>query len=232
MDQRPCEVRDLGRLDYGGAFELQRELVEKRKQGLIPDQLLFVEHPHVVTMGRNGHLSNVLAPPEVLERAGISFYETDRGGDVTYHGPGQLVGYPIFDLRDWKRDVGAFVRGIEQAIIDALGGFGIRGTRDPKATGVWVEERAGDLPPAKICAIGVHLSRWVSSHGFALNIDTDLDFFRYIVPCGLTKPVTSMRLEGSRASRQEVQAAVTRCFGEIFTLDMQPAGTIESLVTG
>jgi lipoyl(octanoyl) transferase len=222
-EQRPCEVRDLGRLGYAEAFELQRELVEKRKRGLIPDQLLFVEHPHVITMGRNGHANNVLASPEILERAGIQFHETDRGGDVTYHGPGQLVGYPIFDLRDWKRDVVAFVRGIEQAIIDALAPFGIAGSRDASATGVWVENRrsSGDgqaLPPAKICAIGVHLSRWVSSHGFALNIETDLNYFRYIVPCGLTKPVTSMRLEGSTASRAEVQTAVIAAFRKVFDL--------------
>src|SRR5579883_2837598 len=152
-----CAVRDLGRVGYGEALELQRALVERRKRGEIPDQLLIVEHPHVVTMGRNGHEENVLATPELLARAGIEFHRTDRGGDVTYHGPGQIVGYPIFDLREWKRDVVAYVRGIEETIIQALGEFGIEGGREPGATGVWVQAPAG---PAKIAAIGIHISRW------------------------------------------------------------------------
>jgi lipoate-protein ligase B len=196
-------------MGYGAAFELQRSLVEKRKHGEIPDQLLFVEHPHVVTMGRNGHDSNVLASPELLERAGIEFHKTDRGGDVTYHGPGQIVGYPIFDLREWKRDVVAYVRGMEQAIIEALASSGICGYRDPGATGVWTDS-------GKIAAIGVHMSRWVTSHGFALNLETDLNYFGYIVPCGLTKPVTSMRALGCPASRNEVIAALELSFGRVF----------------
>src|SRR5579864_4996846 len=124
-----CEVRHLGRIGYSDAFALQRRLVEQRQQGLIPDQLLLVEHPHTITLGRNGHLENLLASDEVLERAGISFYPTDRGGDITYHGPGQLVGYPILDLRKWKRDVGAYVRAIEQVIIDTLADYGIAAGR-------------------------------------------------------------------------------------------------------
>ena len=165
-------------------------------------------------MGRNGHDANLLAPPELLERAGIDFHRTDRGGDVTYHGPGQIVGYPIFDLREWKRDVVAYVRGLEQVLIDALAEFGITATRETGATGVWT-------PEGKIAAIGVHISRWVTSHGFALNVDTDLNYFRYIVPCGLTKPVTSMRALGSEASRQEVVAALTRGFARVFERDME-----------
>jgi lipoyl(octanoyl) transferase len=202
-------VRDLGRLGYAQAFELQRELVEKRKRGEIADQLLIVEHPHVVTMGRNGHDENVLATPELLARAGIEFHRTDRGGDVTYHGPGQIVGYPIIDLREWKRDVVAYVRGIEQVLIDALADFGIAATRVEGATGVWTDK-------GKIAAIGVHISRWVTSHGFALNVETDLNYFRYIVPCGLTKPVTSMRAMGSPAVRDEVIAALEYHFGRVF----------------
>src|SRR3954468_9879676 len=115
-----CEVRDLGRIGYAEAFQMQRELVEQRKRGEIPDQLLFVEHPHVITLGRNDHMENLLASTEILQRAGIAFEETDRGGDITYHGPGQIVGYPVFDLREWKRDVTAYVRAMEQAIIDVL----------------------------------------------------------------------------------------------------------------
>jgi lipoyl(octanoyl) transferase len=209
-----CAVRDLGRIGYGDAFELQRTLVEQRKRGEIPDQLLIVEHPHVVTMGRNGHDENVLATPELLARAGIEFHRTDRGGDVTYHGPGQIVGYPIFDLREWKRDVVAYVRGIEQALIDALADFGIASKRIEGATGVWTDK-------GKIAAIGVHISRWVTSHGFALNVETDLNYFRYIVPCGLTKPVTSMRAMGSPASRGEVIAALEAHFGRVFNRKME-----------
>ena len=150
---RRFEVRDCGRLAYGQAFALQRELVEQRKRGEIPDQLLFVEHPHVITLGRNGHQENLLASEHVLRRAGITFEETDRGGDITYHGPGQIVGYPIFDLRDWKRDVTAYVRAIEQAIIDTLLGFGIESYREPGATGVWTD-MGKSAPSESISAAG------------------------------------------------------------------------------
>ncbi|HMC60526.1 MAG TPA: lipoyl(octanoyl) transferase LipB, partial [Candidatus Solibacter sp.] len=143
----------------------------------------------------------------------IAFYSTDRGGDVTYHGPGQLVGYPILDLREWKRDVGAYVRAVEQTIIDTLADYGIAGGRITKLTGVWVGER-------KIAAIGVHLSRWVTSHGFALNVSTDLSYFQYIVPCGLTRPVTSMAALGVRAGRDEVGRRLAVHFGRIFDREM------------
>jgi len=197
---------------YDSAYELQRSLVERRKRGEIPDQFLIVEHPHVITMGRNGRSENMLAGEELLLRSGITFHHSDRGGDVTYHGPGQIVGYPILDLREWKRDVVAYVRGIEQVIVDALAEFDIHAGRLAGATGVWV----GD---AKIAAIGVHISRWVTSHGFALNVDTDLDYFRYIVPCGLTKPVTSMRALGSGAGRREVVDALVGALGRTFGVD-------------
>jgi lipoyl(octanoyl) transferase len=210
---RNCQVRELGRISYGAALELQQQLVAERKQALIPDQLLLLEHAHVITLGRNGHMENVLADEEILSRAGISFYPTDRGGDVTYHGPGQLVGYPILDLRDWKRDVGAYVRGVEQAIIQTLADYGIEAERIPKLTGVWVGDR-------KIAAIGVHISRWVTSHGFALNVATDLSYFHYIVPCGLTKPVTSMAELGVRAGLQEVGEKLAGHFGRIFDCEM------------
>jgi lipoate-protein ligase B len=134
---------------------------------------------------------------------------TDRGGDVTYHGPGQIVGYPIFDLREWKRDVVAYLRALEQVLIEALAAFGIAAERQPGATGVWVDG-------AKIAAIGVHISRWVTSHGFALNLDTDLNYFKYIVPCGLTQPVTSMRTVGGTASRAEVIAEIAAAFARVF----------------
>ena len=213
VSSRACELRDLGRIGYAEAFALQRDYVERRKRGEIPDQFLIVEHPPVVTLGRNAHMENVLADEDLLARAGIELHHTDRGGDVTFHGPGQITGYPIFDLREWKRDVVAYVRGLEEALIGGLSEFDIRGVRVKGSTGVWVSTPGG---LAKIAAIGVHISRWVTSHGFALNVDTDLTYFRYIVPCGLTKPVTSMRAVGSNAERSEVIAAVARNFGRVF----------------
>jgi len=202
---------------YVEAFELQRELVEKRKRGEIPDQFLIVEHPHTITLGRNGHMENLLAHEEILTRAGVSFHHTDRGGDITYHGPGQIVGYPILDLREWKRDVGAYVRAIEQLIIDALADFGIGAGRIAGMTGVWVDG-------SKIAAIGVHVSRWVTSHGFALNVSTDLSYFQYIVPCGLVKPVTSMAALGAMAARENVIEGLVTHFGRVLDCEMVETG--------
>jgi lipoyl(octanoyl) transferase len=206
---RACEVRELGRLGYEQALALQNRLVVERQQGQIPDQLLFVEHPHTITIGRNGHPENLLASEQILERSGISFHSINRGGDITYHGPGQIVGYPILDLREWKRDVRAYVRAIEQALIDTLLDFGIIGVRSEGMTGVWVDGR-------KVAAIGVHISRWVTSHGFALNHTTDLSYFQYIVPCGLTKPVTSLRELGVQAGRAEITESLVEHFGRQF----------------
>ena len=216
---RPCVLRDLGRISYAEALEIQKNLADQRKRGEISDHLLIVEHPHVITIGRNGHMQNLLASGEILERAGISFHHTDRGGDITYHGPGQIVGYPIFDLREWKRDVVAYVRAMEQALINTLADFAISAERVAGCTGVWVDGK-------KIAAIGVHLSRWVTSHGFALNHTTDLTYFQYIVPCGLTKPVTSMRELGCTASREEVTAALAEHFADIFNLSIEAAASL------
>ncbi len=206
---RECEVLDLGRLGYAEALGLQRRMVSERKQGRIPDRLLFVEHPHVITIGRNGNPENLLLSRDELDRAGVAVHETDRGGDVTYHGPGQIVGYPILDLAAWKRDVRAYVSALEQVLIDTLAEFGLAASRLEGMRGVWVEGR-------KIAAIGVHISQWVTSHGFALNHRTDLARFGCIVPCGLKKPVTSMREEGAGAEREEVVAALARHFGLVF----------------
>ena len=220
---RICEIRDLGRIGYAEALSLQKELVDQRKRGLIPDQLLIVEHPHVITLGRNGHAENLLASEAVLRKASIAFHSTDRGGDITYHGPGQIVGYPIFDLREWKRDVIAYVRAVEQAIMEALADFGVEGERVAGATGVWVKG-------AKICAIGIHISRWVTSHGFALNHTTALDYFQYIVPCGLTKPVTSLAQLGVTASRDRIIEALANRFAEEFTLEIhEPVVCMEKI---
>jgi lipoyl(octanoyl) transferase len=211
-----CGYADLGNIEYGAAWDIQRQMVSGRKQGLIEDRLLFAEHPHVITMGRGAKERHLLASRPQLERAGVALWETNRGGDITYHGPGQLVGYPIFDLKDWKRDVVAYLRALEQVLIDAAGEFGIPAERLPGCTGVWVRG-------AKLAALGVHVSRWVTSHGFALNVTTDLRRFEYIVPCGLTKPVTSMEcLLGEAPPREAVLDAVTRHFGRVFDRQMTP----------
>jgi lipoyl(octanoyl) transferase len=213
---RPLEVIDLGRMRYADALEVQSSLVEQHKRGEGRDTLLFIEHPHVITVGRNGKPQHLLASHEILERTGIEFFETDRGGDVTYHGPGQIVGYPILDLREWKRDVHAFFYGVEQALINALATLGIRAGRIAQRgfEGVWV----GD---AKIAAIGIHISRWITSHGFALNLDTDLSYFKYIVPCGLTKPVCSLRSLGWQGTRDEVMEVISTSFANIFDFQVQ-----------
>lgn len=215
---RPLQVIDLGRMRYADALDVQLSHVAERKRDLGVDTLLYVEHPHVVTIGRNGEAQNVLASEEILTRTGIELYETDRGGDVTYHGPGQLVGYPIIDLKAWKRDVHAYFSGVEQALIDALATFNIHAERmvERGHEGVWV---AG----AKIAALGIHISRWITSHGFALNIDTDLSYFKYIVPCGLMKPVCSLRSLGCSASREEVMQAVTTSFANVFGYELVTA---------
>jgi lipoyl(octanoyl) transferase len=212
---RSCEVLNLGRLDWREAFRIQQQFVQERQRGEGRDRLIFVEHPHVVTMGRNAKDEQLLAAPELLARAGIAFYETDRGGGATYHGPGQIVGYPILDLREWKRDVRAYFRNVEQFLIDALAAFGISADRMPEKghEGVWVNG-------AKIAAIGIHISRWVTSHGFALNVDTDLTYFQYIVPCGLAKPVCSLRSLGCTASRDEIEHAIAGSFANVFGYEM------------
>ncbi len=211
---RPCEVRNLGRVGYKEAWDIQLELVSARKAGSVCDQLLFVEHPPTITMGRNAESAHVLANPAALARQGISVEETDRGGDVTYHGPGQVVAYPILDLKEWRRDVGAYLRALEEVMIAALLDFGIPSRRVEGLTGVWVED-------AKIGALGVHLSRWVTSHGLALNVATDLRHFDLIVPCGLTKPVTSMeRVLGRDPGLGAVTDSLAERFGEVFGRSM------------
>lgn len=214
---RKLAVRDLGLMPYREALPLQQDLAARRKRGEGIDHLLLLEHPHVLTLGRNAHPENLLVSRERLDEIGADLVEIDRGGDITYHGPGQIVGYPIIDLRGWKRDVVAYIRGLEEVVMRALRRFGITAARDRTATGVWVEG-------AKICAMGVHISRWVTTHGFALNWTTDLRFFDYIVPCGLARPVTSMEKLGVRAERGAVVAALAGAFAEVF--EYEPA-TVE-----
>ena len=194
MPLRVINVVYLGRLDYETGLNLQQTLVQLVKDGRVGHTLLLLEHPPVITLGRNAGIQNIIASREFLNSQGIELFETDRGGDVTFHGPGQLVGYPIFNLREFEPRIGAvdFVRKIEESLIRTCGDLGVITTRVPGLTGVWTE----DDPPAKIAAIGVHISRAVTSHGFALNVTTDLDYFKLIVPCGIVdKPVTSLARE-------------------------------------
>lgn len=220
---KTCLAVDLGVVGYGEAFELQRRLVEARKTGAAPDVLLLCEHLHVVTLGRNGRREHLRADERLLQQMGVEFHSTDRGGDITYHGPGQVVGYPILHVGEIRRDVVWYVRQLEDVLIRASADFGISARREPGLTGVWV-----DRPPAgaeKLAAIGVHFSRWVSSHGFAYNVSTDLRYFDLIVPCGIhDKGVTSLeRLLGRRVCVEEFQPRLIDRFAQIFGFRMEAA---------
>ncbi|HVA94779.1 MAG TPA: lipoyl(octanoyl) transferase LipB [Candidatus Dormibacteraeota bacterium] len=220
-------IVDLGLVEYGAAWSLQRRMVAARKAAAIPDVLLLCEHPHVITLGRSGKLANLRASDEELRRRDVSFFETNRGGDITYHGPGQLVGYPILNLSEIRRDVGWYVRGLEESMIRATAGFGIASRRVPGRTGVWVDIPAGTATEEeKLGAIGVHLSRWVTSHGFAYNVSTDLRYFDLIVPCGIAgKRATSLeKLLGRRVEIQEVAPPIAAHLAEVFGLDLRAAG--------
>ncbi len=214
---RPLDVRRLGRIDYQTGLDLQKELVEERRAGRIGDTLLLLEHPPVITLGVKTRLgpTNIVASADQLEAEGVAVFETGRGGDVTYHGPGQLVGYPIFDLRPDRQDVHRYVRDLEEVLIRGVKTFGIDGGRVAGLTGVWVG------PPGredKLAAIGVRISRWITSHGFALNVGTDLSHFDLIVPCGITdRGVTSLeRLVGRSVPMRDVEDAVIHAFTEVF----------------
>jgi lipoyl(octanoyl) transferase len=215
---KQLEVRRLGRVSYADGLALQRSLVEQRKAGAIGDVLLLVEHPHVLTLGvkGDGGRSHILAGPEQLDARDVSVYEAGRGGDVTYHGPGQIVGYPIVDLNPDRRDVHKYVRDLEEALIRAAGDFGVVAGRIAGLTGVWVGDE-------KLAAIGVRISRWVTSHGFAFNVTTDLEYFKLIVPCGIAdRGVTSLeRLIGRAPDRAAVEDRIVARFAEVF--DRVPA---------
>jgi lipoyl(octanoyl) transferase len=236
-------VVNLGLVEYGAAWELQRRLVAARKVGAVPDVLLLCEHPHVITLGRNGKLANLRASDHVLLQMGVSFFETDRGGDITYHGPGQLVGYPILNLAEIRRDVAWYMRSLEEAMIRATSEFGVASRRVPGRTGVWVDVLAGSGgSPAgdaasgeeKLAAIGVHLSRWVTSHGFAYNVSTDLRYFDLIVPCGIAgKRATSLeKLLGRGVEMKEVAPQIVAHVGDIFGLELRAGSrdTLDSLL--
>ena len=210
---RVLEIRRLGLVPYADGVELQRRFVEERRADRIPDQLLLLEHPPVITLGvkvRHDQ-SNVLATPDTLARAGVELFETGRGGDVTYHGPGQVVGYPILDLRPDRCDVHRYVRDLEDVMIAASADFGVSAGRVAGLTGAWV----GD---DKLAAIGVRIARWITSHGFAFNVSTDLSHFDLIVPCGIrNRGVTSLdRVLGKTVRIREVEDAITRAFARVF----------------
>jgi lipoyl(octanoyl) transferase len=253
-------VLQLGAIDYATGLSLQQRLVELRKEGRIGDVILLLEHSPVITLGRNGKQKNIVASSELLARRGVEVFECDRGGDVTFHGPGQLVGYPIFDLRkiaiatpDGKRKtLGAvdYVRRLEEVLIRTCADFGIPTARICGLTGVWTDlssraeqnnslancsAESRDLvspPEAKIAAIGVHISRAVTSHGFALNVNTNLDYFNLIIPCGITtRPVTSMAKELERElSLQEVAHSISRNFGLVFESQMLWLESLDALL--
>ena len=256
---RTISVVQLGRVGYGDGLRLQQKLVALRKGDEIGDVLLLLEHGPVITLGRNAKAANVLMPAEQLAARGVEVFECDRGGDVTFHGPGQVVGYPIFDLRGFERNssqlqasgsqeeqpfqeslpserktLGAvdYVRRLEEVLIRTCADFRISAKRVQKLTGVWTEVEAEARSEAKIAAIGVHISRSVTSHGFALNVNTDLSYFNLIVPCGITsKQVTSMQKElGREVDSGQVAESLSRNFGAVFGRQMLWVETVDALL--
>ena len=220
---RAFAVQRLGRVDYAAGLNLQAGLVEQRKAGVVGDTLLLLEHPPVITLGvktRQGP-NHIIASEDELAREGVTVHETGRGGDVTYHGPGQLVGYPIIDLKPDRCDVHVYVRDLEEVLIRAISTFGVTGTRVKGLSGVWVGEPGREK---KIAPIGVRISRWITSHGFAHNVATDLRHFRLIVPCGISdRAVTSLEQElGHAVPMPDVEAAVVSAFTSVFARTLNP----------
>lgn len=250
-------VLQLGTIDYATGIRLQEKLVALRKEGRMGDVLLLLEHTPVITLGRNAKAANIVASPETLAQRGVEIFECDRGGDVTFHGPGQLVAYPIFDLRGFSSSspnrstmgVIEFVRSLEEVLIRTCAEFGIPAKRIAGLTGVWAQpgpgndhvgtgalarsvERSSTSEESKIAALGIHISRGVTSHGIALNVNTDLSFFNLIVPCGITsKPVTSMQKElGRELVMEDVVHALSRNFGVVFQSQILWLNSLDSLI--
>ncbi len=244
MNKQQIIFKDLGQLDYQAAWDYQESLLQEnvRKKSLVYSQesgvndsglltpgseldtrhhLLFVEHPPVYTLGKSGNIENVLISEEMRSMKGIEFFRTNRGGDITFHGPGQIVGYPILDLEKFYTDIGKYLRNIEEVIILTLAEYGIKGDRSPGETGVWIDPDIKGKE-RKICAIGVRSSRWITMHGFALNVNTDLNYFNFIVPCGITdKQVTSLERElGRSMDFEEVKEKVKNNFSTVFESDL------------
>lgn len=224
-----CLILDLGLIGYTEASALQERLVAARKANAISDLLLLCEHPHVITLGRNAKRENLLASDRVLQQKNVEFHATNRGGDITYHGPGQIVGYPILNLAAIKRDVGWYVRMLEETMLRATADYGITAARESGKTGIWVSGSSPTNPAEKLGAIGVHLSRWVTSHGFAYNVATDLRYFDLIVPCGIAdRKATSLeKILSRRVDRAEASVRLTEHFAEIFGLTMNAIGRDE-----
>ena len=223
-----CLTIDLGLIGYAEAYALQKRIVAARKAEVIEDVLLICEHPHVITQGRSGKWEHLLASEHVLRQKGVEYYETSRGGDITYHGPGQIVAYPIVNLGAIRRDVVWYVRMLEEAMIRATAEFGITAERVRGKTGIWV--KSGDTEE-KLGAIGVRISRWVTSHGLAYNVSTDLRYFDLIVPCGIAnRKATSLeKLLGRSLDSKEVARSLAKHFGEVFGREMKKAAREELL---
>src|SRR5690349_3053105 len=219
---------DLGLIGYAEAYALQKRVVAARKADAIKDVLLLCEHPHVITQGRNGKREHLLVSENVLRQKGVEYHETSRGGDITYHGPGQLVGYPILNLGEIRRDVVWYVRTLEEAMIRATAEFGVTAKRVAGKTGIWVESGSTE---EKLGAIGVHISRWVTSHGFAFNVSTDLRFFDLIVPCGIAdRKATSLeKLLGHTVEKSEVAPRIAKHLAELFGLELKETSKNELL---
>jgi lipoyl(octanoyl) transferase len=229
---KQVNLQDLGRLDYGQTWDYQEELfkgildikIGNRRNNTVdptPNYFLYVEHPHVYTLGKSGDMANLLIPQEQLDAIGATFYKINRGGDITYHGPGQVVGYPILDLENFFTDIHKYLRLLEEMVILTLSEYGLKGMRSKGETGVWLD--VGTPFARKICAMGVRASRWVTMHGFALNVNTDLGYFDHMIPCGIKdKAVTSMAVELGRDTidMEEVKAKLSRHFAELFQAEM------------
>lgn len=215
-----CWVVDLGIIPYGPACELQQRVVAARKAKLMPDVLLFCEHLHVITLGRNGKQQHLRAGNHLLEQMNVEFHPSDRGGDITYHGPGQIVGYPIIDLAEHRRDVRWYVEQLEEVMIRASADFGISATRVDCRHGIWIGTSASKVED-KLAALGVHLSRWVTSHGFAYNVSTDLRYFDLIVPCGISgiRATSLERALGTAVPMGQVRERLAAHFAEVFKRD-------------
>ncbi|HXR33984.1 MAG TPA: lipoyl(octanoyl) transferase LipB [Verrucomicrobiae bacterium] len=230
-------ISDLGLISYADAYALQQRLAAARKAGALQDVLLLCEHPHVITLGRNAKRENLLVSEDVLRQKGVELHATNRGGDITYHGPGQIVGYPILNLGAIKRDVGWYVRTLEDAMINVSGDFGVTAFRVKGKTGIWVQvgERA-EAMEEKLGAIGVHISRWVTTHGFAYNVSTDLRFFDLIIPCGIAgRKATSLeKLLSRNVALDEVKPRLGHHFAELFSIAPRPISNEElsSILSG
>jgi len=234
--RKTIQLQDLGTKDYKATWDYQEELFDatiqikrkNRNENLnlkTPNHFLFVEHPHVYTLGKSGDLNNLLLDENQLKEKGISFHKINRGGDITYHGFGQIVGYPILDLDNFFNDIGKYMRFLEETIIRVLATYGLNAERSKGETGVWLD--VGTPFARKICALGVRSSRWVTMHGFALNVNTNLGYFDHIIPCGIQdKAVTSMEVElGLTLDVKEVKAKILRHFGDVFEASVQPFST-------